>query len=350
MTPVYFFLALVVAGSLVTNSLLLKFVRSLGTKNQAEKVQIRWSQQTISFFIFFLCSVVAAILIGEVGNISRSVLAGLVGSGCLAFAAGLFDDSYNTKPLTKLAAQIACGLILVFSGVVLSLTGIGMLDKVITVLWVVGMMNSLNMLDNMDGVSAFCALIIFIWLGISFSSLGGGVNVLTIVCFGMAATLAGFLFFNWHPSKLFMGDSGSLLIGNLLAAMSVVLMMKGQTLDFSGPSTISQLVMIGTAFIAPLSDTVTVTINRLLVGRSPALGGRDHTTHHLSYLGLKDGVIALIYGILTAFGCAFAYGSFFELHAIDFFSKRMALAYIALVFLTLFIISRINLKRKKFTY
>jgi UDP-GlcNAc:undecaprenyl-phosphate GlcNAc-1-phosphate transferase len=111
---------------------------------------------------------------------------------------------------------------------------------------------------------------------------------------GVLAGLIGFLYYNWNPSKMYMGDSGSQFLGVFLASIGILLFwnfnaapnFRIQTRQFIIPMLI---------FIIPIIDTTTVTINRLLRGQSPFVGGRDHTTHHLSYLGLSDRKVALAF-------------------------------------------------------
>ncbi|MCC5924084.1 MAG: hypothetical protein JJT77_09875, partial [Crocinitomicaceae bacterium] len=159
--------------ALIINQLLLSFSQTLGIRNRNDVV-IRWSSQSkpslggISMFAVFIFAVLAfAILYIDLDLFANTKFLGLLLAASLAFAVGLADDAYDTKPLIKLGAQIACGAVLVYSGTVIDLFHIDALDAVLTVVWVVVIMNSLNMLDNMDGITATTSL--FILMACMFS-------------------------------------------------------------------------------------------------------------------------------------------------------------------------------------
>ena len=111
---------------------------------------------------------------------------------------------------------------------------------------------------------------------------------------GLLAALIGFLFFNWNPSRMYMGDTGSQLIGVLLAAFGIICFWN-TPFDRYEHIESKQILITVLAFILPIADTTTVSINRLRSGKSPFVGGKDHTTHHLSYLGYSDKKVALIF-------------------------------------------------------
>lgn len=207
---------------------------------------------------------------------------------------GLADDAYNTKPLLKLFVQIACGVVLILTGTYITIFTDSIANYIITILWVIGMMNSINMLDNMDAITASVSLSILITaLGIMIG-LENLNNVFFIILLGATASLIGFLFYNWNPSKLYMGDTGSQFLGILLAVTGIVFFWNSP--DFNGKEIQSkQVITTLLAFLLPISDTTTVVINRLTKGQSPFIGGKDHTTHHLSYLGFSDRQVALIF-------------------------------------------------------
>jgi UDP-GlcNAc:undecaprenyl-phosphate GlcNAc-1-phosphate transferase len=109
----------------------------------------------------------------------------------------------------------------------------------------------------------------------------------------------GFLVLNWRPAKLYMGDTGSQFLGALLAYVGIVYFWN--LVPNSGDPTIfsRQVIFALLAFLMPILDTTFVTVARLSRGQSPAVGGRDHTTHHLAYLGIPQGLIPLIYISIT---------------------------------------------------
>src|SRR5690606_3612562 len=102
------------------------------------------------------------------------------------------------------------------------------------------------------------------------------------------------------PSKIFMGDTGSQFLGIFLAATSIIYLWNFKPIN-GIENTFQQILMVALAFIIPLVDTITVSINRPLRGQSPFVGGKDHTTHHLSYLGISDSGVAYIVGFIGMF-------------------------------------------------
>lgn len=199
---------------------------------------------------------------------------------------GLADDAFNTQPLIKLVTQVICGLSVVASDLLIPATSNYWIDATITIVWVIGLMNSLNMLDNMDGITASVAISILLMLlafGLLFSS--STVDIHTFIMIGLVGSLSGFLMVNAPPSKLFMGDSGSQLIGYAIAFYSIYY------LWYNEPSHPPFWVTFYVALLIlaiPFIDTFTVSFNRIKQGKSPAKGGKDHTTHHLVYLGFTE--------------------------------------------------------------
>jgi len=291
--------------SYIINKLLLSFSQSLGIRNRNDVV-IRWSNQSkpslggISFFAVFLFSAMAFSVVFSDEYIFRNPqFIGLLAAGSLAFLMGLADDAYNTKPLIKLAVQIACGVIFVLTHSYIEFTHNYWIDAVITVIWVVFVMNSLNMLDNMDGITG--TTVVFILLACLFSSflvLDLNRNIWSILIITQIGALIGFLRFNVHPSKLFMGDAGSQFIGLFVAFIAIKnLCNAGATT--ANPSWIGFFICL-VAFTPTAVDTLTVVINRLKKGQSPMVGGKDHTTHHLVYSGLNDRQVWYVFIVISA--------------------------------------------------
>lgn len=283
------------------NGLLLKLSRTLGVKNQPDDL-VRWSPTTkpavggISFYILFLFAIASySILFPAVEYINNIVqFLGVMAACSLGFVVGLADDAYNTKPFLKFAAQFCSGIILIATGTVINISGILPIDYFITMFWVVGLMNSINMLDNMDGITTSVSISIIIGGLYMIISRGELHSIYFITLLGVLAGLLGFLYFNWNPSKIYMGDTGSQFLGVFLAVVGIHYLWNGH----AGPEfriQTKQFTVALLVFIVPIIDTTTVTINRLLKGQSPFVGGRDHTTHHLSYLGLSDRQVAYVF-------------------------------------------------------
>lgn len=282
------------AVALITNIILLRFSESLGIRNKNDVI-IRWSNQSkpslggVSFYMAFVFAAIAySMIFSDDPNIFQNAkYIGLFSAGSLAFIMGLADDAYNTKPLIKLSIQIICGLLFAATGTVIHLFGNYWLDLVLTVVWVVVIMNSLNMLDNMDGITGTTVFFILAaCLASNWLIFGFNANIWSILMITLIGAMIGFLSMNIHPSKLFMGDAGSQFIGAFVAFFGVEYLWNiGDVLQ--SPSWLGICVTL-VAFTPAAVDTLTVVINRLRKGKSPMVGGKDHTTHHLVYAGLND--------------------------------------------------------------
>ncbi|MEZ4722610.1 MAG: MraY family glycosyltransferase [Flavobacteriales bacterium] len=293
--------------SFLLNYLLLKWTRTLGTKNQGEDVQVRWSETHkpaiggVSFYIIFLISYLTYLFLAkpEVEAQQSTTQFAILISVTLGFFTGLADDAFNTVPWLKFSAQLSCGVLLVLFGIQIEFFNIPWADAMLTVFWTVSVMNSINMLDNMDGVTGSVTICILAAAGLCAFPITDSNLFFTFICGGTMAAVFGFLFFNWHPSKMFMGDTGSQMLGALLASIGITFFWNNSSL-VPDHSWISKLIVVSTAFVVPIADSLTVTINRIARGQSPFVGGRDHTTHHLSYAGLSDEKVAFIMAVLSA--------------------------------------------------
>jgi len=338
-----FFAALVF--SLLVNSLFMRFARTLGMREKDQLIE-RWSASHkpafggIGFYILFLaCFTLHGVLFpGEVA-VLRPELLGLLAATSLGFLMGLADDAYNTRPVLKFMVQLGCGGILIASGTCIDLFEAQWANVALTLFWVVGMMNSINMLDNMDAVATSVTIAILAAATVVMIATNAMDPVYMVLLVGTMAALAGFLFYNWNPSRMFMGDTGSQFLGVLIAFVGIRFFwnMQGPTGAWEPAR---QVIMPLIVFLLPIADTATVSVNRIMRGHSPFVGGRDHTTHHLSYLGLSDGQVALVFiglslvNVFLAFTIARFITVWENLHTVAFVSYGL------LVFGTLFAITR----------
>ena len=289
------------------NILLLRFSRSLGIRNKND-VTIRWSNESkpslggVSFFIVFVFTAIAySIIYSDAPNIFQNTqYIGLFIAGSLAFMMGLADDAYNTRPLFKLFIQLLCGGLFVLTDSMIDFFHVWKLDATLTVLWVVLIMNSLNMLDNMDGITGTTVFFILLtcilssWIIFPFN-----INIWILIMSSVLGAVGGFLIMNIHPSKLFMGDAGSQFIGLFVAFFGIKFLWNIGSADpaIEHPSWLG-LVVVLVAFTPAAVDTLTVVVNRLKKGQSPMIGGKDHTTHHLVYAGLSDIKVWLVFVLI----------------------------------------------------
>jgi UDP-GlcNAc:undecaprenyl-phosphate/decaprenyl-phosphate GlcNAc-1-phosphate transferase len=214
---------------------------------------------------------------------------------------GLWDDLKPLKPWTKFTAQIMVALtawLLGFriltswssDGTVFTL---GILSLPLTIIWIVGVTNAFNLIDGMDGLSAGAAL--FATAAMLAPSFLQGQILAPVVLLALGGSLIGFLWFNFNPASIFLGDSGSLLLGSMLSLLAV---------EYSHKSTAA--FAIGVPIVAlglPVLDTLMVIFRRLLNGKPIFLGDRRHIHHILIERGLKPrNAVILLYGVCGAFG------------------------------------------------
>lgn len=254
----------------------------------------------------------------------------LWGAG-LIFAVGLFDDLFRMSPPAKLIGQIIAATLAISAGVrtdfftprLANPELAQLLNILLTYLWLVGITNAINLLDNMDGLAAGIALITGVFLGVIFWD-SGNLSWL-VVALALCGAVLGFLFFNFPPATIFMGDSGSLFLGFTLALMAIV----------RQPQASSVLAVLGVPtllFLLPILDTVLVTVTRIIRGQSPVQGGRDHTSHRLIAFGLSEKrALLVMYGVAVLVG-ATALG-------IESVNYLLSLVIVPLLILTLAIVT-----------
>jgi UDP-GlcNAc:undecaprenyl-phosphate GlcNAc-1-phosphate transferase len=203
---------------------------------------------------------------------------------------GLFDDLLGLSSTLRLACEIAAGVVLWNLDIGVQLVGVSWVDAIITVFWVVGITNAFNLLDNMDGLSAgIAAIASFSFFAIAASN---GQYMVAGLSLALGGCAVGFLRHNFHPARVYMGDSGALFFGFLVSFV-------GLKLQFNVSSEVSVLVPIVVCSVAVL-DTSLVTIARLRHGLSPFQGGRDHISHRLVKIGLPVPVAVTVLYIAAA--------------------------------------------------
>ena len=305
--------------SLLINSILLKFAQTLGVRNrQNQDKQIRWSPTIkpsvggISFFVIFLLTFT---IFGFITNIlslhfSNLKIIGVFVVCTIAFLMGLADDAYNTQPLLKFITQLICGLILYFTGTKISIFSIDLLNFSFTILWIIGLMNSINMLDNMDAITTTVSIVVLFFIVALNYNINAILTPLPILSMGVLGALLGFLVYNWHPAKMFMGDTGSQFLGAFLGVVGIDYCWNAFALIGNYWYTVNPVLLgfitVALVFILPLTDTTTVTINRLRRGQSPFVGGKDHTTHHLFFRGITEKRIAILFFCIGTLGLSLA--------------------------------------------
>ncbi|MEO6303247.1 MAG: MraY family glycosyltransferase [Bacteroidia bacterium] len=325
--------------SLLINYILLRFAQTLGIRNKEEN-QTRWNSNVkpalggISFYLVFLFSFIFTLLLPHSDFGFNLQIVGILIAATLAFLMGLADDAFNTQPLLKFLTQVFCAFIIIFSGHSVSIFQNQFVNYLITIFWVVGIMNSINMLDNMDGITTIISIVIgffIVALNVSLFNTGSYSTTLNL---GVLGALCGFFVYNFHPSKMFMGDTGSQFLGLFLAVMGVDNCWNSPTSHLIGGFPLVNILLVLLVFLIPLTDTFTVVFNRLRAGRSPFIGGKDHTTHHLFFKGITEKRIAVLYFTISSIGAILAYLLVFRFSYPLFY---ISIFYILLVFVSLYV-------------
>ena len=261
----------------------------------------RWHERTtpvlggIGIFAGILTGFWVAVAVGA-APASRELVA-ILGGCAILFVAGLLDDLFSLGPIPKLAAQIAAALLVIFNGLTISgLISNDFLAGVVALIWLVGMTNAFNLLDNMDGLAATLAAIAAVFFAIDAIEVHKSHAVLAL-SLALALACAGFLPFNLRYGKsaaVFMGDSGSQVLGFLLAALGLTASWK------VAGTTVATLLLPILILAVPILDTTLVTVVRLLDGRPVYQGGRDHTSHRLVYHGLSEKRAVVLLAVISA--------------------------------------------------
>jgi UDP-GlcNAc:undecaprenyl-phosphate GlcNAc-1-phosphate transferase len=197
------------------------------------------------------------------------------------------------------------------------------------------------MLDNMDGISCLVSILACFFMVAVNVSLFNTSSYATTLNLGVLGALCGFLVFNFHPSKMFMGDTGSQFLGLFLAVMGIDNCWNNPTSPLVNGFPIANIVIVALVFLLPLTDTISVVVNRMKEGRSPFIGGKDHTTHHLFFRGLTEKRIALLFFGLGDIGILLAYLLVVRFSHTIFY---ISIFYVLAVFIPLYLITILKKK------
>ena len=257
----------------------------------------------LGIFGGLLAGVLLAIATGAVE--SSSELWGVVAGCALLFVAGLVDDLWALPAWVKLGAQLGAAGIALASGLTVELVGSDWVAVPLGVVWLVGMTNAFNLLDNMDGLAATLAAIAAAYFALDAVTVHPNDTVL-VLALALALACAGFLPFNLRlrgSASAFMGDSGSQLLGFAVACFGLL-----SSYKVAG-STAATLLLPILILAVPILDTTLVTVVRLLEGRPIHQGGRDHASHRLVYHGLSEKRTVVLLATVAAGigGTSFAY-------------------------------------------
>jgi UDP-GlcNAc:undecaprenyl-phosphate GlcNAc-1-phosphate transferase len=228
--------------------------------------------------------IVALLVFGERFRVNQLVSI-LLGATWVSFL-GVWDDRWGLRPILKFSGQIVGALILIATSVQVQFLPSNVLNWIVTAVWVVGLTNAINFLDNMDGLSGgITAIASAFFLLMAVQSGQYLVGALSAALLGASV---GFLVYNFNPASIFMGDTGSLFLGFMLAALGIKLRFPGNT---DVVTWMVPVIVLG----VPIFDTTLVVFSRLRRGLHPVTPGKDHTSHRLVRMGFtqREAVMAL---------------------------------------------------------
>ena len=237
----------------------------------------------------FLSTLIATLLLG--GRYKLDQLSSILVGATLVSFLGLMDDRFTLGAGVKLLGQLLAVGLLLITGVYVGAFPTPAMNIAVTTIWMVGITNAMNLLDNMDGLSGGIAAIaaghFALMCAFSGQYLVGALSV------AVMAACIGFLIYNWNPATIFMGDSGSLFLGFTLGAIGIKLRFPNNV-DFV--TWMIPILVLG----VPIFDTTLVTISRLRRGLNPlTTPGKDHTSHRLTHPGLNRREAVLILYIIS---------------------------------------------------
>jgi UDP-GlcNAc:undecaprenyl-phosphate/decaprenyl-phosphate GlcNAc-1-phosphate transferase len=297
--------ALVAAAALPVTALVLACLlrAELGGRLVAAPTGERWHDRAtpsfggIGIFAGLCAGIGLAIAVGAVD--ASSELLGILAGCTILFAAGLLDDALTLRPVAKLAAQFAAAGVVLAAGLSVEIVGNDALALAIGLVWLIGITNAFNLLDNMDGLAASLAAIACAYYALDAVTQNPN-RVALVVALALGFACAGFLPFNLRRGRaasVFMGDSGSQVLGFALATLAL-----SSSWKVAG-TTLATMVLPLLVLAIPILDTALVTVRRLLEGRPVTQGGRDHASHRLVYYGLSERkAVALLAVVATAIG------------------------------------------------
>lgn len=262
-------------------------------------------------------------------------LSGILVGGSIMFLLGLVDDLYDLSPKFKLIVQVGAALIAFLLGVKIEVLynpfgpafSLGLLSLPITLIWLVGLSNAMNFIDGVDGlaggVSTICAVtlcVVAIYTNQPISALVAAI---------LAGSMMGFLVFNFHPARIFMGDSGALFAGFVLAGLSVTGVLKGLTATMLLPILI---------LVVPIIDMSYSVLRRLYKGTNLLKADADHIHHKLLKAGLSHNrTVAVLYLVCAGAG---------SIAAIMVGAQRVYLSILLVVFIFMILLSKLAKSRK----
>lgn len=249
----------------------------------------------VAIMIGIIAIAISALVLSDFTVNAFSLASSVLGPALLLGLIGLWDDIKNLSPLPRFIAQTSAGvftaILLIRNDTVANPTGSMTLDVVITIVWIVGICNSINFFDNLDGGAA--GTIAISSVALAMLALIGNQNVIAALATVTAGATLAFLIWNKSPARIYMGDAGALFLGVLIATLTIRFEPSAETLlgSFATP-----LLLLA----VPILDTTVAVLSRLRRRISPFQGGRDHLSHRLIRKGISRRAAAFILWGLSA--------------------------------------------------
>ncbi len=324
--------------SVIVSLLVTPFVKILAKKlnyldhPEAKKIHVKATPLLggVSIFIAFIVAVIFTL------PLEKEILAIIIG-GLFLILIGLVDDRFGMMPTTKLFGQLIAALTVVkFGGVRAEFIGNYYISVIFTCFWIIGITNAINLLDNMNGLSSGLVAIASVFF--AFIAFQDNNIMAASLALALCGGCIGFLRYNFPNATIFMGDTGSLFIGFCISTLAVLV--GWHTPEFNISSIIVPIMILG----YPIFDTTFVTILRIREGRSVFQGGKDHSSHRLSVMGLKrKNAVIIIFMIAFFIGMATLF--------IKELSMGLNLIFAAIILISMIIfgiiLSRVNVRYAK---
>jgi UDP-GlcNAc:undecaprenyl-phosphate GlcNAc-1-phosphate transferase len=289
----------------------------------------------IGVMVSMLCAALALLpqLPPELRDGQVSKLAGIMAGGALIYVVGVVDDLRGMSPRVKFIFQIICACVVCAFGVritfFMNFTGgvhiyfNSIVSFIITVIWIVGITNTINLIDGLDGLAAGVAAIAA--LSIAYTAfISEGMYTATVIMIAVAGGALGFLPFNFHPARIFMGDSGALFLGFMLGSVSIIGPVKSATVI----AVIVPVLVLG----LPIFDTCYAILRRLANGRPIMEADKGHLHHRLMAAGMGQKR-----SVLTLYGISGIMGVTAVVFSRDLLLEAAALLLIAIMFIYIFL-------------
>lgn len=265
-------------------------------RGSLEKITPKIIPRTGGLAVYFSFLLISILL--YLKNPSVEIIAIIIG-GTTVFLTGLVDDKFNIKPWQKLLGEIGGAVIPITFGVKVNFITnphggyitLGWLSIPFTLLWVIGITNAINLIDGLDGLAS--GVVGIVTTTLAFVAIEKGLFIVASICFGLTGLALGFLLFNFPPARIYLGDSGSLLLGFIVGEIAVWGALKTTT------SVILFVAILALGF--PIVDTFSSIIRRARKGRNIFEGDMEHIHYKLLFSGLKQEQVILILYIITIF-------------------------------------------------